>query len=79
MIIFKRATVVRTNKILTAMTGQEIPAGTRLVLLMEAGTGEWKCKVQDPDNEKIRNLRVIITPEHIAPTFRGRPRKIVAS
>ena len=71
--MFKRAQVLRTNRAIKSVAGNELPAGTRVVILKQEENGSWRVKVQDPKLDKFRGERAVIGESRLGQTFRGRP------
>jgi hypothetical protein len=65
--------VLRTARELTTVNGHTLPAGTRVVALKQEDNGSWRCKVQDPSNDKIRGERLIAPVSRLKQTAAGRP------
>jgi hypothetical protein len=72
--MFKRAQVLRVTRAVATVTGEQVPAGTRVVVLKQEENGSWRCKVQDPDLEPLRGARVVVGQSRLDLTHRGRPK-----
>ena len=72
--MFKRAQVLRTNRAVKSVTGEDLPAGTRVVILKQEDNGSWRVKVQDPKLDRLRGARAVIGESRLGLTHRGRPK-----
>jgi hypothetical protein len=72
--MFKRAQVLRVTRAVSTVSGELVPAGTRVVILKQEENGSWRCKVQDASLETLRGARVVVGASRLEQTFRGRPK-----
>ena len=72
--MFKRAQVLRVTRSVATVDGEQLPAGTRVVVLKQEDNGSWRCKVQDETLEKLRGARVVVPQSRLELTHRGRPK-----
>ena len=74
--MFKSLQVLRTSVATQSVSGVTLPVNTRVVVVSyktTTGTEIIVARVQDPEQPEIAKLRVILTPEQVDTTKRGRP------
>lgn len=74
--MFKSLQVLRTSVATQSVSGVTLPVNTRVVVVSyktSTSTETIVARVQDPEQPEIAKLRVILTPEQVDTTKRGRP------
>lgn len=73
---FKSLQVLRTTATVTAVNGNKVPAGTRVVVVNAKdvnGSVTITARVQDPAAPALAKARVYLSPSQVDGTKRGRP------